>query len=321
MKNKLYYLGLASIIIITTGAIFKIMHWPTAGIMLTVGMTILIFAFLPSALISSFKSENIKKYKLLYILIGIVFMIDLAAALFKIMHWPGAGIMILIGTPLPFIIVLPAYLLTVGKETEINYRNFLAILFFFAYFAAISALLSLGVSKGLIDHYINSAITIEQRTNQINQQCKEKYLTMSKTSIDSLKSESIKNIVNKSDELCHDIDNLTREMLGYPARESQLSTASFIWDIEFKDGGISPEITSSAIKVKSGLDELKALLKKVAPDKNPSVLIARFAIENDKGPEFYKQNLVKDKIVVSAIERLNLIKHQVRLAELQVLTD
>ena len=106
MKNKIYYLGLIATTLVSLGCLYKIMHWPFAGIMLTVGMLILAILFLPLAVRSSYKAEPNKKLKTLYILVAIVFAIDFIGSLFKVMHWPGAKVLIMISLPLPFVVLL-----------------------------------------------------------------------------------------------------------------------------------------------------------------------------------------------------------------------
>ena len=48
-------------------ALFKIMHWPGAGIMLTLGAFILAFVFMPSALTVLWKETHSRKRLFLYI--------------------------------------------------------------------------------------------------------------------------------------------------------------------------------------------------------------------------------------------------------------
>ena len=61
MKNKIYIIGLLSSMFIITGAMFKIMHWPGAGISLILGIALLCSVFLPAATISSYKDNGRKK--------------------------------------------------------------------------------------------------------------------------------------------------------------------------------------------------------------------------------------------------------------------
>lgn len=149
MKNKIYYIGILSCVLIITGAIFKIMHWPGAGVILTLSILLLCIIFLPVAFISSFRN-NEKTKKWLFIAAFITLFIDFIGALFKIMHWPGAGILLTVGLLVPVIFFLPVYLYHHYKEKEESLKNFFYIMFFLVYLSVMSALLALNVSKSVL---------------------------------------------------------------------------------------------------------------------------------------------------------------------------
>jgi len=69
MKQKIYILGLISAIIISTGLIFKVEHWPLAQIFIASGIFMLVVIFLPAALIDSYNAEVEKHNGLLLQLI------------------------------------------------------------------------------------------------------------------------------------------------------------------------------------------------------------------------------------------------------------
>ena len=70
-----------------TGALFKIMHWPGSGILLTAGL----FMFFPLAiLIAVFRGFGASKNKLARIFAGFGGYALSMGILFKIMHWPGS---------------------------------------------------------------------------------------------------------------------------------------------------------------------------------------------------------------------------------------
>ena len=72
MKNKIYYIGLVTCIIVTAGSLFKIMHWPGANIGITFGILSLCLIFIPASFVSSFREEANKKLKLLYVLAAVI---------------------------------------------------------------------------------------------------------------------------------------------------------------------------------------------------------------------------------------------------------
>jgi len=71
MKQKIYILGMISGMVLVTGAMFKVNHWPAAGILLTLGTLMLVFLFLPAALYDHYKAYGTDKTDL-YILLPIL---------------------------------------------------------------------------------------------------------------------------------------------------------------------------------------------------------------------------------------------------------
>jgi hypothetical protein len=95
MKNLMKISGVSGTVLLGFAALFKIMHWPGAGIMLTLGAFIMAFVFMPSSLSVLYKESKSGKRMLLFIsgfLAGFCFIL---AVLFKVQHWPGAGYLIL----------------------------------------------------------------------------------------------------------------------------------------------------------------------------------------------------------------------------------
>jgi hypothetical protein len=129
MKNKIYYLGMMACIITTCGCLFKIQHW-AGGDTPDCRTAILALAFIPLAIGSLYKAESNKRLRTFYVLTAIIVDINLISALFKVMHWPYAGSLLLISFPLPFLVLLPVFLFSSPEEKLINYRNFLAVMFF-----------------------------------------------------------------------------------------------------------------------------------------------------------------------------------------------
>ena len=110
MKNLMKISGVAGTVLLGFAAMFKIQHWPGAGIMLTLGALILAFVFLPSALVVLWKETRSTKRLFLFIsafLTGICF---IAGTLFKIQHWPFAGYILLLGAISGILIFIPSLL-------------------------------------------------------------------------------------------------------------------------------------------------------------------------------------------------------------------
>jgi hypothetical protein len=320
MKNKIYFLGLAAVMLLSAGCMFKIMHWAGAGIMITLGVFLLGFAFIPAALISNFKAEVNKSQKILYYITAIVLTINLIGALFKIMHWPGASILLFIGIPLPFVLILPLYIFNKRKESEINYKNFLAVIFLFAYFAAISALLALNIQKDVINGYVNTAISIDQNTQVVTEHCQ----TLIQTDSVSKSKDAIQ-LASYANDLCNEIDSLVGVIsVGSPDYSGKLVSNGKpnLWMIENKEGGVGDWMKDSFTKLKTNIITYKTVLSlKTQGNKE---MVSQFDLLLNTGKtneDTWENEFIKDKIIVSGIEKLVLLKHQVRMAEWQALSE
>ena len=139
MKKIVYISGIVCANLMLIGALLKALHLPGASVFLMVSILLFCFGFLPISLVSSYKSSVEKKYKSLYIITFVVFSIVLLGALFKILHWPGAGLFLLIGTLLPFVLFLPVYLIYTRNEKSVV--NLMGVIFGMTFLAVFSVLL------------------------------------------------------------------------------------------------------------------------------------------------------------------------------------
>lgn len=146
MKNRIYITGIAATLLVFLGVLFKMQHWPGASILLLSGMALLLFIFLPLALRSNYRVEGAGT-PLLHIVTWITCLVVFSAMIFKIFHWPGAGWMLMIAIPFPYVVFLPVYVAVTSKNPDHNIYNTVAILFLLAIISAQSAMLSLSVSK------------------------------------------------------------------------------------------------------------------------------------------------------------------------------
>ena len=88
LRNISYLLVGATLVV---GLLFKFMHWPGAGTMLITSLGGTAIALLEYA-IHNRKSNSLTQ-NLIYPLLGVVYVMGM---LFKMMHWPGANIMLII---------------------------------------------------------------------------------------------------------------------------------------------------------------------------------------------------------------------------------
>ncbi len=167
MKKSIYILGVISLSITLLATIFKVMHLAGAGVLLIAGLGGLTFVFLPLAFAKLLKSTDDKLLKFVFTAAYISFTVDFIGMLFKILHWPGAGLFLIVGIPLPFILFLPAYITYHNKRKLKTDINFSAIILFMIYVGVFSSLLAFDKNKSAYPAYAHSAYEISTKNQYL----------------------------------------------------------------------------------------------------------------------------------------------------------
>lgn len=102
--------GLLCFSIFMLAVLAKIMHWPGAGPMFVLAMAFFSLIFIPSYTISKCRHAENKSQKGMHIFGGIAIAFITLGILFKIMHWPGASILLVVGTFLIPLLYLPFFM-------------------------------------------------------------------------------------------------------------------------------------------------------------------------------------------------------------------
>ena len=147
MRQKLFIFGIVTTMVVIAGTIFKINHWPGAGKLLLAGLATLVLIFLPLALRNHYNAEKNRQTLLLHIVTWLTCFIVFTSMLFKIQHWPFAGILMTIALPFPYVVFLPVFLITTSKDKNFNIYNTVFVLFLVAAISVLSALLGLNFIK------------------------------------------------------------------------------------------------------------------------------------------------------------------------------
>ncbi len=128
MKKKIYWIGLIALILAICGTVFKTLHYPGASILLTLGFMTLVLGFFPIALLDSYRNEPKRLSATFYIVTYITLFIVFTGMLFKIMHWPGAGKILLVAIVIPYILFLPVFLFSTSKVANYSIFNVVSVL-------------------------------------------------------------------------------------------------------------------------------------------------------------------------------------------------
>jgi hypothetical protein len=110
MKKTVYFSGFVAAFCILIGLMFKIMHWPGATAILITGnlsLTVCLLAILYGLLTNKTTFPRMTYSRILFGVVG--GMLLASGIFFKIMHWPGANILLVIGMFLITFIFLPIF--------------------------------------------------------------------------------------------------------------------------------------------------------------------------------------------------------------------
>ncbi|HEC44157.1 MAG TPA: hypothetical protein ENI20_15140 [Bacteroides sp.] len=133
-----YLTGMTAGILTIIGSLFKIQHMPGAGIMLTLGLGTMALAVLPIYAVLKIRDARAKNlpvnmtYYILGVIAGILF---IAGGLFKIQHWPGAGVVLMVSWLAVAVILLPLLVLSILKQEGNRLNNFLLVVLAFSVIA------------------------------------------------------------------------------------------------------------------------------------------------------------------------------------------
>ena len=257
MKNKIYYLGTLSGMVTACGCLFKIMHWPAAGIIIVTGLISLSLVFLPLAIGNMVKTEQAKKLRNFYILFAIVMAINFMVAM----------------------------------------------MFFFAYFAAITGFLAIGISKNVIDGFVRSAINIENKTMALKEN----------TKLVSMYSDSNNPVNNEAEKLCIKINEVKRMVWQKKLEDPATGSKTFL--------DARPVIDKRYLtNLKMEIVNFRALVQKQYGTDSRMYRYAdkAFEIYGDVSNDVRWEDVwMSDHIIASAIQNLNLLEFKVRLVGME----
>ena len=118
MKNTMKISGIAGTIMFGFATLFKIQHWPLAGPMLFLGALVLAFIFMPSTLVVLWKETHNSKKLFLFISGFVTGMLFIFGTLFKIQHWPQAGIILSLSVLFAIFFFIPSLVLNRLADPE-----------------------------------------------------------------------------------------------------------------------------------------------------------------------------------------------------------
>ncbi len=322
MKKTAYILGIVFVNLFLAGTLFKINHFPGAGIILMLSIFGFCFIFMPLILSLKYKIE--KKHKILFVATFVTFAVMFTGAVFKMMHWPGAGIFIIIGLLLPFVFFLPVFIHYSVKVKSLA-QNFPAIILGLIFLASYSALLSLNVSKNFLD---NSALSVTENSMTSNTLKKMLRETANKKAISN---HYINKVSIKSGEICQLIDGLTNDLLKYSANSAKahnLQKDAFKLKNIDKDYPVNQliesnekELTTLKNKIEAYNDLVKSISELESKELQALVgsLFKPYLADTDEPSKVLAHALFDETLMITAIQMLSNLKRNVRIVEYEAI--
>ena len=128
MKRTMKISAIAGTVMLGFAALFKVMHWPGAGILLTLGAFTLAFVFMPSALTVLWKETHSSKRLFLFISAFITAMLFIIGVASKVQHWPLAALILMVASLSGIFAFIPALLAAKLKDQENRSKKIVYIL-------------------------------------------------------------------------------------------------------------------------------------------------------------------------------------------------
>lgn len=320
--------GLISSVIFLLGILFKVMHWPGAGIAMTAGLFMLGLIFLPSLIFARISDDKGVGKRAAYLVGLFAGFFYIAGFLFKIMHWPGAGLIILIGLILFATIFIPLFVFA-------HYRNESHVRghFIFTIVASMMAILflsfmALTVSKDALSEFAAVEKQMDDVLNDLEDGNNAFFQEMRNPSVGD---EVVASVHQKTEEIESWIGDLKRELVIATEPENEEAIAGGVIDFRLitrKDAQNIPVdiliIQGKARQLAEKIEEYKRYLLSESDDADlASKLDMLLDVSEVKVAEDYdiawENSTFEHRTLVSNLNTLTIIQIELRLAEKEFL--
>ena len=118
MKTITVITGALCASLLLFGVLFKVMHWPLAGVFIVLGMSLLTMPFLPLLLVHNLRGAASTGARVFHAVGYLGLSVLASGALFKIMHWPYATAILTFGSGVLLFGYLPIYFYRKYQESS-----------------------------------------------------------------------------------------------------------------------------------------------------------------------------------------------------------
>lgn len=169
MKKTVNISGLSAAVLTLTGSVLKVLHLPGAGIAFVLGIAIFSLLFLPLMIALKFRDEVSKTDKWV---LSLGFLIGIGTSLgflFKMMHWPGANILMLCGLVGFTFVYVPLYFFSRVRRPELRFNTTVNSVLMMACGGLLFAMYNLGYSTKLEESNQQAYRLLTEEVEKIDQ--------------------------------------------------------------------------------------------------------------------------------------------------------
>lgn len=334
-KGKRFFLYLSGFISFfpwMAGTLFKVQHWPGAGILLTIGIAATVVLFLPTLLYVKIKDSGRKDLNPVYTIGVMAGMIYLAGLLFKIMHWQGASMLFFFGALLLVVVFLPYYTIKVYKENHHVTFDFIFLIVGLLWLVLTTTLFNLNISRNHIADFIYNHKNLTTLNNQIEKKNTNLYSQNEGTADEIIK---VKEVKDRTNQMIDYIDELKSDLIKFSTADLELTLSDnedmILKQIPDHTNFIKPsmfmcgtESNGKAYELKSKLSEYKSWVKSLVDNREITETIDRLIdldIPEDSPPDligwegYYFENV----ILITTLDILANYQLRIRLAESELI--
>jgi len=327
VKKTEQILGIIAAFLFALGTFFKFMHWPASGIMHGISVLIFNLGYLPLQLLREFRKDNTLLERTYLLFRFFTIFVVLLGVMFKIQHWPGAGVMLFLATYLIPLFILFYFYMRIKGKGRIPFEWNDLILAILAYVIHIYISKST-VSPGVVDGYV----ILEEEYSKLNTGLRTSN-NLIYSSLDSATAsgnqellESINILRNISHELQLKIDTLKSGFISSfysnPLHEAfDLISANRSLLASSRESTIFFLDTSRGTELKSALAEYLNEIERISRKHNlPASLVATgFELEDITDPwgntHTWEEHLFRHAPIASVLTSLSWIEQIVLLTE------
>ncbi len=214
MKKFMYNLGIVAPTMVIIGTLLKIQHLPGSGLLMVLGLSLLALIYLPVFVTIRIRDTRKKGLAVnipMYVFGLIAGIMVILGAMFKVMHWPGAGTMLTLSSIIAVVVFIPILVINALRDKENQVQSFTTLIFVLSFIAIGFMTFALRVSKDVMTSFLLS-VDDNLKTEQLLVQNNESpYASLSDA--EPVIRERAGELRENSNVLCRYIDELIREII------------------------------------------------------------------------------------------------------------